>query len=254
MKKFWLFIIFTTFVAFGSLQAERKLTSASFDVPLSELKDTVSGYYLDYTLYYSAGLKTSWVIVNTSSATVTFNVTLERIRIDEAHTLEYCIGNQCSFFGNRQTWVSPYPMELAPGESTNPALNSYLTMYSGNDSSDAVASIDTVRVTYRNLNNEADYVTFLCIWDFTVSSIKFIEDISGKIFPNPTSEQLNLTWNENNINEIEFFDISGNKLLSKDVTNLSEVNVDISLLNAGTYVGYLVQSGKRVKVFRFVKN
>ena len=255
MKKFLLFIFLTTFVSFGSLKlkAEPKLISESFEV--SELNNEVSGHYLDHITPLFNALKASWKVTNISSNTVIFNVTLENISMGDSHLLEYCIGEACSFlYSTSLVWHSSNTMELAPGAATKPILDSYLAMYSGNDSSDAIAMVDTFRVTYKNVNNNEDYVSFFCIWDFKESSIKAIEDISNKIFPNPTSEQLNLILGEFNINEIELFDINGNKLLSQNVTNLSEVNIDIASLTTGVYVGYFVKSGKRIKVFRFVKD
>lgn len=254
MKLFWLLIL-TTFVAFNanSLKAEQKLVSESFEI--SELVNDVEGDYLDHEYADGSYLKVSWIITNISQSTVTFKATLEKISMGATHTIVYCIGEECSFRKEPlmpPTWISS-DITFAAGASSNPDMDSYLGMYSGNDSSDAIPMIDTFRVTYRNVNNEDDYVTFLCTWDFKMTSIRIIEDISDRIFPNPTQSHLNLFLGENNINEIEIFDVNGNQLLSHSVRNLSEVSVDISAFNAGVYIGYFVKSGKRVKVFKFVK-
>jgi len=246
----FLLLILTTLLAFSSLKAEEKLTSESFEI--TQLENVVSGDYLEHTISY---LPARWTITNTSQFTVTFRATLEKISMGSTHYMMYCIGDACSFWygtGVNTTWTSGL-MTYEPGASSKPDLDSYLGMFSGNDEEDAMLWIDTFRVTYKNVDNADDYVTFLCVWNFKDMSIEIIEDISNKIFPNPTQEKLNLILGENNINEIEFFDINGNKLLSQDVTHLSEVNVDISAFSAGVYIGYFVKSGNRVKIFRFVK-
>jgi len=249
-------LILITFVAFNTLKAEEKLISESFEI--TELAIEVSGDYLDYTIDKDKYLAARWKITNISQFPVTLRATLEKISMGSTHEMLFCIGNNCAvWFGTNPNLTLTFDdTTYAPGQHSNPYLDSYLGMHSGNDEDDAIAMIDTFRVTYRNVNvfNPDDYVTFLCIWDFKNMSIEIIQDISNKIFPNPTQEKLNLVLGENNINEIEFFDINGNKLLSKDVTNLSDVSVDISAFSTGVYIGYFVKSGKRVKVFRFVKN
>ena len=256
MKNFLLLTLIAAIAFnFNFLKAEEKLISESFEI--TELYNELSGNYLEHTLAISADayLKAMWRITNISQEPVTFDVFLEKISMTNGHLLRHCVLGFCSDPLNSSqipaVQQSGFSFILEPGASFDPNTETYLAMFSGQNI--AVVGKDTFRVTYRNVDNEDDYVTFLCTWDFIISSIEVIEDISHQIFPNPTQEKLNIIWGENNINEIEFFDISGNKLLCKDVTNLSEATVDISAFNSGVYIGYFVKSGNRVKVFRFVK-
>ena len=77
---------------------------------------------------------------------------------------------------------------------------------------------------------------------YDINSLKVENNTSPNIFPNPTSDIININT-ENKVN-IELFDIFGNKLLEDINTKL-----DISKLSPGTYyIRYLGISQMVVKI------
>ena len=265
MKKLALILATVTVFAVSNLLIandwEEKLTSESFEI--QNLVNEVSGFYLDYSVEHTTttgqeipGLVASWRIVNNTENNITYNVIVEKIRMHSSHWINNCLGEGCYMTNESQTPKvrTSTNLTLFSKSERFSYYDQYLPVFSGWLSNNAAPGIDTFKITYRNVNDSDDYVTFLCIWDFHINSIRVIEDISQKVFPNPTAERLNLVWGENNFDEIEFFDVNGNKLFSQTVSYLSEADIDVSVLNSGVYVGYLVRAGKRIKVFRFIKN
>jgi len=78
------------------------------------------------------------------------------------------------------------------------------------------------------------------IWNFTTENTLSINDFESKqfisVFPNPTSELLNINFNnfDNEINLV-LFDILGKKLFSKKITT-TDYKINISHLPSGTYM------------------
>ncbi|MPM70313.1 hypothetical protein SDC9_117268 [bioreactor metagenome] len=249
MKKLLLLVI-ATIISVNVANATDVLKSNSFEV--TNLKNNVSGKYLDYLFDSDHGLAVKFKITNISSKTVNYHASIEKISAGSSHRMMFCIG-ACSMLklNGFTNWTSE-ELSLEPGASTDPENDSYIKIFSGTDESDAVKAIDTLRITYNNLEADQDYVTFLCIWNFNDTFIEVIEDISHKICPNPVSEKLNLTLN--NTDEIEIFNISGQKVQNVTVSGLTETDINISNLEKGTYIGYYTKSGVRHSMFKFIKN
>ncbi|SNR78296.1 Por secretion system C-terminal sorting domain-containing protein [Lutibacter agarilyticus] len=70
------------------------------------------------------------------------------------------------------------------------------------------------------------------------------------VYPNPTSGILNIEG-VNDISSVKLFDITGRKIL--ETSNLSNNQLDISILNSGVYILSIEDSNKNVLVKRFVK-
>ena len=78
--------------------------------------------------------------------------------------------------------------------------------------------------------------------------IKDIDSQSLSIFPNPASNfiQIKGIENTNDVNSIEMYSIIGKKILSKEVSNVSDLNVNIQNFEQGVYLVKLFDSKKNV--------
>jgi hypothetical protein len=251
MKKFLLLSLITVLAFnFNFLKAEEKLISESFEI--SELKNVVFGDYSLHTYETQNYLRAIWRITNTSIIPVTFEATLEKISMAESHLLIHCMLGTCTEALSASQVLpsqsSAFPVTIQPGASLNPVFDSYLAMYSGWNSLNATEGKDTFRVTYRNVNNpENDYVTFLCTWDFHLSSIKTVEDISEQIFPNPAKDYLTIDLEENAT--VRIFTVDGVKLLEENKSkSLSKINFN---LPKGTYI-ISIETVKGVGAAKFI--
>ncbi len=73
--------------------------------------------------------------------------------------------------------------------------------------------------------------------DTTLNTDNFTLENAFTIYPNPTSNLLNITLNQNFKNiKVILFDTKGNAVINKEVQDLSVLSLDISTLSSGTYV------------------
>jgi hypothetical protein len=79
-------------------------------------------------------------------------------------------------------WVSS-AMEMPAGYVSDPATVTYMGITTGETLGDAKAGVDSIKITYTNADNAEDYVTFLCVWDFTSASFT-----SGSMIPKVSVE------------------------------------------------------------------
>ena len=271
MKK--LLVLLVILLCSNSFQtkADNVLTSASFEVIY--LESMVSGNVLDHCITNPNGpLKAKFTIKNISSDKVDLVMRAEAIKIGEYHTASICYGTACKIMSFRFPNLDPILNSLEAGLSTNTDTTdgTYIDMSTGiasvwdeelqewiYDICDEIGGTDTLRVTIANTSDDTgeDEVSFIMIWDFKNSSIRVIEDISAKMYPNPTSNFLNFSNNNVNAQEfevVEIFDVSGNKVINQILND--EISINVSNLERGSYVGYFTKAGKKVKTFRFVKN
>ena len=91
----------------------------------------------------------------------------------------------------------------------------------------------------------------------TVTSIASVVpgEAEIKIFPNPTSQQLNIQLKNCNTKNLRFsvFDLSGRKCLEKSLNNSFSQTIDIQQLESGIYQ-YQIEGSGFLKKDRFVKN
>ena len=90
-----------------------------------------------------------------------------------------------------------------------------------------------------------------------VSKIKNIS-AEGKlqIYPNPVDQTLfiSLTENEAKILDISIFDIKGQKLISKRVNGMSDMEINVGALPAGNYfLQALSELGEIIQSIQFIK-
>ena len=90
-----------------------------------------------------------------------------------------------------------------------------------------------------------------------VSKIKNIST-EGKlqIYPNPVDQTLfiSLTENDVKISDISIFDIKGQKLISKRVNGMSDMEINVGALPAGNYfLQALSDVGEIIQSIQFIK-
>jgi len=178
-----------------------------------------------------------WRITNTSIIPVTFEATLEKISMSASHLLIHCMLGTCTNpLSALQVPASQKSMShitLQPGASLEPSQNSYLAMFSGWNSLDATEGENVFRVIYRNVNNENDYVTFLCTFNFKMISIEVADENSFQVFPNPAKDYLTINLEENAT--VRIFTVDGIKLFKENLDKgLS--NITVNHFTKGTYI------------------
>ncbi len=66
------------------------------------------------------------------------------------------------------------------------------------------------------------------------------------IYPNPANEKVNISFKDGELKNITIFDISGNTVLTHNVGNQKEIELDISLLSPGVYVFQITTAEGRI--------
>jgi len=88
-------------------------------------------------------------------------------------------------------------------------------------------------------------------FDFT-TSIELIDQPGVKIFPNPASSNLIVSYNLSNNYDFQIFDSIGKNVLSG--TSYTDKNIDISSLKNGIYMLQIILKGTdKVFIFKFIK-
>jgi len=188
---------------------------------------------------------------NTGNYTVTLTATnangtattTKQNYIQIAQSLTYTVNTTTTFGGNTGTatvsglsGIGPYTYSWNGFPSVTGASNTGLT-----------AGSYSVTVT--------DLSGCSSTQNFVIHSTAGIESeplYTIEIFPNPTSDMLYITSNENNIiRSVTISDISG-KQISNQVLNATNTNLDVSALAAGMYMVH-VEVGENLLVKRFVK-
>ncbi len=82
--------------------------------------------------------------------------------------------------------------------------------------------------------------------------------IESKVYPNPTSDFVNLQYPSNNEEfNVNIFDLNGRMILSQPLrfNNLNRARIDISGFSKGIYVLYLIDTNNReVAMHKILKN
>jgi hypothetical protein len=146
-------------------------TKPSFEV--IELIDSVAGNYL-VCGDASSPLKCSYIVRNRTKDTIKYHIKLEKIQTEPDHFIEYCIGAVCvnqKVSAMLPIWSSDFPLTFIPNGQTNPDANSYIKMWSKNplsidDTFPPKAGMNRFRVTYYNVADETDFVSFVLTYNF----------------------------------------------------------------------------------------
>ena len=98
------------------------------------------------------------------------------------------------------------------------------------------------QISFRFHFESDDFVTAngVLIDDFVIAGEQLaIEDINintAKIFPNPTTDLVNISWNETYNGELKLFDITGRLLKIIQVKNKSQISFTTDYLSTGVYL------------------
>ncbi len=210
----------------------------------------------------SSMLKATFVLKNKTLEVLKTKMHMKRIALTDGHTTEFCYG-ECTFFPSEfepnETERTTSQFDLEPNATTNPSTNSYIKM-----KPDGTNGCDTILYTIFNVDDEEnDFVQFLATWDFNDGSIKILNNFETKVYPTPAITHLYLSYNSinsnsinKNIEKIEIYNLAGELLqteniLQLDVTN--ELKINISALQNGTYIGFLLQDKNKISMFKFIK-
>lgn len=103
-----------------------------------------------------------------------------------------------------------------------------------------------------SLNNSSN-ITFVKNCDINPANVDAESiSINMSVFPNPASDMLNIAFSEPQDAIIELTDITGRKLITKEVNNQT-VNIDISNLKQGVYLVKFIKNNKPINTRRFIK-
>jgi hypothetical protein len=136
------------------------------------------------------------------------------------------------------TGVSGY--NPTPSNGIGSTIYSYTFQLSDVGTMDILVETGTV-----GLYNQ--YIHFTVV-NPTTTGIEDVSDVTFSVFPNPTSDFLNISTSDN-IETVKVFDMNGRLVLS-DVYNTSNVKLDVMNLTNGYYT-VLVND---VKPIKFIKN
>jgi len=80
---------------------------------------------------------------------------------------------------------------------------------------------------------------------------QLIENIA--IYPNPTSNFITISTNENTISSIEIYNILGKEILKLNTTNSNQIEVNLSDLSSGIYLINIIDSSGKSTLKKVVK-
>jgi hypothetical protein len=111
-----------------------------------------------------------------------------------------------------------------------------------------------LKIRFYYTGNDADSVS---VDDVLVSGTLGVNEVlssSFKTFPNPVNNVVTISNSENiSLSKVTITDINGRTVKSIDANNLSEIQINVSDLNAGVYfMNINSEAGKAVK--KFIKN
>jgi len=136
-------------------------------------------------------------------------------------------------------------------ESFNPHIG-YPNQNKMGDYVDMISNNTGAHLAWTNtLNGEQDvYYSFI-----TPPTLTGIEDVSGNIelsvYPNPTTGQLEISWDDKRI-RIELFTVVGQKVFSSSVYNANHI-VDISSQPAGIYFLKLISDDSQETTVKIIR-
>ena len=130
---------------------------------------------------------------------------------------------------NQTTWITNVPFTSIPG-LTSFSNNSieYKYQWVTDDTSVSFLICEAVVDEFDNIIDEVSYQIAP-----PVSSTVNVEKNLLNVFPNPTSNVLNIDFTKKNNYSLSFVDINGRILISKNVIN--NISLDISSFNKGIY-------------------
>lgn len=166
-------------------------------------------------------------VKNDSSADLTFRWRVTSMNSPMSWNVSFCDNTNCLDLGttNESTF-------FLPADSTSILKMAYLPFLEG-----GVSDIE-IRVSVDGVPGSATIKYRSEITADPTSSIRSIDTEALSIYPNPAVSFIQVRGIDHvaNIKSLEVYSIIGKKILSKEVSNLSDLKVDVQNLDNGVYL------------------
>lgn len=137
--------------------------------------------------------------------------------------------------------LSPYTDEL-PNPYTLPAgqLVDEAGVFTGHYSPNGNVGVEIVKYKFFNVNNPNDTIAFYVSFnDGSTASIGHVENVNMKVYPNPATDVLNVSYQLNSINDAQFimYNATGIEVLNRNIHNsVGNLILNVSDLPKGVYL------------------
>lgn len=205
---------------------------------------THSGTYAGKAMNWSAAFQQGIDVTAGENYTISYwftfsNSAFANARVTNSKVAEF----NGSVAGSPAVFVNLTPVVADNGNNVTNATNYGCAQASGAPYEWKEASFSftvpagVTRVRFQHWNGNTNYLKYMD--DFSIAltsslSVKELAQFSFKSYPNPATNQLNLSADKN-IDKIEIYNLIGQQLLNKDL-NSNNTQVNVSSLSKGVYV------------------
>ncbi len=190
-------------------------------------------------------------LVETNS---TWKVTVQNTSTDTLRSAKFTYSNDFdTYCGGPNTFLNYSQLQLAPQDSFSFMLSG-LNYSNVTDSTDFTVFVNVAAVEANgNILGNSGWVSGeFTLQDVSIAESDFLNQ-NVEVFPNPTSDILNIRFQQKISGEISLCDISGKVVLSKSVLlDKDELYLDVSHLATGVYVLSIID-GTSVRQFKVIK-
>lgn len=203
------------------------------------VKDSLQSGPTEYSYIDSEVLTIAAIITNNSNAQVLISAYVNA-EVNYSHGLDF----NCPAYSSNFRYITE---GLAPGNSDTVYFNPIKLRYSGyNQQRDFCVWLDSP-----NYSTESNFTNNYLCSNYIFSSIDKLNNESFSIFPNPSTDIINVSINKNSMNcSYEIMSLDG-KVVSKDILTGNQIN--ISNLPDGIYIIQLFDKGASIGVKKIVK-
>ncbi len=185
--------------------------------------------------------------------TTALNVSYNLLILDyyEETPVDYNFGNIELLYStdNGGSWIS-----LGSKNSSNFTSTSSCQTVSYTINQGVLNSGGTIKFKFDMEWNEGDFIFFIDDFVINQSATASVSDLNKdnlRLYPNPTSEILNISYTDE-ITSVKVFDLFGRKILTQ-TPNTSKFTLSTTMLSSGTYLlGLETKSGEK-SVVKFIK-
>ncbi len=89
------------------------------------------------------------------------------------------------------------------------------------------------------------------------SSVVFVDELRFKntlsVFPNPTTNAIQLKFDSPFVGDIKVFDLQG-KIVVQEKVNTDVMTLDASAWNTGVYLVHVIEKGTTCSIYKIIKN
>jgi hypothetical protein len=203
------------------------------------VKDSLQSGPTEYSYIDSEVLTIAAIITNNSNSQVLISAYVNA-EVNYSHGLDF----NCPAYSSNFRYITE---GLAPGNSDTVYFNPIKLRYSGyNQQRDFCVWLDSP-----NYSTESNFTNNYLCSNYIFSSIDKLNNESFSIFPNPSSDIINVSINKNSINcTYKIMSLDG-KIISQDILIGNEIN--ISNLPSGIYLVHLFDQKESLGIQKIVK-